>query len=110
MSLEERNILINKSPDYGTIICRCEGVSRGEIIDAINSPIPVRTIDGIKRRVRPGMGRCQGGFCTPLVMSLLAEEGKMDMLSITKKGGKSRMLAEETKTHIRDGGDEYGHV
>jgi glycerol-3-phosphate dehydrogenase len=110
MGLQEKNALISKRPDYGTIVCRCEGVSRGEIVDAINSPIPVRTVDGIKRRVKPGMGRCQGGFCMPLVMSILAEEGKTNMLSITKKGGKSSILAEETKTHIGGGGDEHGNV
>ncbi|MDO5442009.1 MAG: NAD(P)/FAD-dependent oxidoreductase, partial [Bacillota bacterium] len=66
LSLEKRNELIKQNPDYGQIVCRCEEISKGEIIDALNSPLPVYTVDAIKRRVRPGMGRCQGGFCMPL--------------------------------------------
>lgn len=66
-----REEYIERNSDYGEIICRCEEVSKGEIIDALNSPLKVATIDGIKRRVRPGMGRCQGGFCSPLVAKSL---------------------------------------
>jgi glycerol-3-phosphate dehydrogenase len=83
---EERDALIKKDPAYGHIICRCEEISEGEIIAAIHSPIPPRTIDGIKRRVRAGMGRCQGGFCQPSIVSLLAKEEKRDVLDIAKKG------------------------
>ena len=97
MSVEERNIFIKENPAYGEIICRCEEVSRGEIIDAIHSPIPIKTVDGIKRRVRPGMGRCQGGFCMPLVMDIIEKETNTDMLSITKKGGSSNILVGKTK-------------
>ncbi|HRR90177.1 MAG TPA: FAD-dependent oxidoreductase, partial [Eubacteriales bacterium] len=70
MSFSERDEFIKNNPDYGVIVCRCEEVSRGEIIDALNSPVPVDSIDAIKRRVRPGMGRCQGGFCSPLVAGI----------------------------------------
>lgn len=92
MTLEERSALIKKNPNYGIIVCRCEEVSKGEIIDAINSPIPVSTVDGIKRRVRAGMGRCQGGFCMPSVMDIMAKEMGKDMKSITKKGRFSNIL------------------
>jgi glycerol-3-phosphate dehydrogenase len=92
MSLEERVRLIKQNPDYGEIICRCEEISKGEIIDALHSPIRVDTVDGIKRRVRAGMGRCQGGFCKPLVMAIMEEELEMDPLTITKKGDDSTIL------------------
>ncbi|MEG0751906.1 MAG: NAD(P)/FAD-dependent oxidoreductase [Oscillospiraceae bacterium] len=69
----ERETLIAENPDYGEIICRCEEISRGEIIDALERPFCVPTVDGVKRRVRPGMGRCQGGFCMPLVIDIIAE-------------------------------------
>lgn len=70
---EERDRLIKENPDYGVIVCRCEEISKGEIIDALNSPVCVPTIDGVKKRVRPGMGRCQGGFCMPLVAEIISE-------------------------------------
>lgn len=97
MSETERNEYIRRRPAYGNIVCRCEEISEGEIIDAIRSPIPVRTVDGIKRRVRAGMGRCQGGFCLPHVMSVLHEETGYDFCEITKKGRTSTVLSEETK-------------
>ena len=84
MSIEERNELIKKNPDYGVIVCRCEEISKGEIIDALNSPIPVATIDGVKRRVRPGMGRCQGTFCMPLVARIISKHEKIDMKDVRK--------------------------
>jgi len=97
LTLEERGELIKKNPDYGVIICRCEEVSKGEILDAISSPIPCNTLDGIKRRVRAGMGRCQGGFCAPLVTKLIADAAANgDLLSVEKKGG-GRILVEKTK-------------
>lgn len=73
MSDEERAELIRKNPDYGIIVCRCEEISKGEILDALRSNICVPTLDGVKKRVRPGMGRCQGGFCSPLVVKIIAE-------------------------------------
>ncbi|MBQ6264169.1 MAG: NAD(P)/FAD-dependent oxidoreductase [Clostridia bacterium] len=73
MSDEERAKIIAENPDYGEIVCRCEEISKGEILDALNSPVCVPTLDGVKKRVRPGMGRCQGGFCSPLVTKIIAE-------------------------------------
>lgn len=73
MDDESRAALIRQNPDYGVIVCRCEEISKGEILDALRSPICVPTVDGIKKRVRPGMGRCQGGFCSPLVVQIIAD-------------------------------------
>ena len=92
MTTEEKNAYIQAHPDYGKIICRCEGVSEGEIRDAIRRNPPAHDIDGVKRRTRAGMGRCQGGFCMPSVMELLAEENGIPMEEVTKKGGASRPL------------------
>lgn len=97
MDEKERNELIKSNPDYGVIICRCEQVSKGEIVDAINSCLPVHTIDGIKRRVRAGMGRCQGGFCAPLITKIIAEQTGMDICQVTKKGEGSEILQSKTK-------------
>lgn len=73
MDDKHRAEMIRKNPDYGVIVCRCEEISKGEILDALHSPICVPTVDGIKKRIRPGMGRCQGGFCSPLVTQIIAE-------------------------------------
>lgn len=109
MSFEERSRLIKKRPDYGIIICRCEEISKGEIIDALSSPIPVDTVDGVKRRVRAGMGRCQGGFCLPLVMEVIAETRDQNMCTVTKKGNESKLLVEPTKKEeSKSGGVEGG--
>lgn len=86
LSMEERNRLIAAHPEYGNIICRCEMITEGEIMDAIHRPLGARSLDGIKRRTRAGMGRCQAGFCTPRTMEILAREVPMDMLAITKNG------------------------
>ena len=86
LSIEERDKLIKSNPKYGHIICRCEEISEGEIIDAINSVIRPSTLDGIKRRVRAGMGRCQGGFCQPNVASLFAKENNIKLEDVHKKG------------------------
>lgn len=97
MNFSERNEIIRINRDYGTIICRCEEVSKGEIIDCINGDIKATSIDAVKRRTRAGMGRCQGGFCMPLVTKIINEETDIDMLEITKKGNSSNVLVEETK-------------
>ena len=96
-SIEEKNEIIKKDPAYGRIICRCEGVSEGEIIDAIRSNPPATDIDGVKRRTRSGMGRCQGGFCGPYVMELIAKERNVAFESVTKSGGNSVMVYGKTK-------------
>lgn len=89
LSIEQRNAMIHENPDYGEIICRCEQISRGEVKDALHRSIPCDTLDGVKRRVRPGMGRCQGGFCGPLVLQIIAEEtGKtIDEIDKSAPGG-----------------------
>ena len=97
MCYEERQALIEKRPEYGEIVCRCEEISKGEIVDALQSPIPVDTIDGIKRRVRAGMGRCQGGFCLPLVMEIIHEVKGIPIEDVTKKSGDSRIVIHKTK-------------
>ena len=97
MSAEERDKLIKQNPAYGEIVCRCEEISKGEILDALNSPIPVYALDAIKRRVRPGMGRCQGGFCSPLVMKILAEHKGVKVEEITKANQQSKVLLGDTK-------------
>lgn len=84
LSDEEKNELIKKQPGYGRIICRCESVTEGEIVDAIHRKVGARTVDGVKRRVRPGTGRCQGGFCSPRVMEILARELQADIKDIVK--------------------------
>jgi len=86
LSDKERDELIKKNPNYGEIICRCEEISKGEILDAIHSTLPATTIDGIKRRVRAGMGRCQGGFCQEHIVTLLAKEKNIKLEDVLKKG------------------------
>ena len=92
MSDEEKDAFIRQHPEYGKIVCRCETVSEGEILNAIRNNPPALDVDGVKRRTRSGMGRCQGGFCGPYVMELLSREMNMPMESITKNGGESRMV------------------
>ena len=92
-----REEYIERNSDYGEIICRCEEVSNGEIIDALNSPLKVATIDGIKRRVRPGMGRCQGGFCSPLVAKIIAEHEGVEIEDVLKGDEGSVIVYGNTK-------------
>ncbi|MFA7118076.1 MAG: NAD(P)/FAD-dependent oxidoreductase [Sphaerochaetaceae bacterium] len=94
MTSEERTSLIKEKPEYGTIVCRCEQISEGEIIDAITRPLGARSLDGIKRRTRAGMGRCQAGFCTPRTMELLCEKTGMTMEQICKNKKGSELLEE----------------
>ncbi len=103
MTIEERHQKILSNPDYGQIVCRCEEISKGEIIDSLHRPLPALTVDAIKRRVRPGMGRCQGGFCQPLVMQIIAEQTHVPLESIAKKGH-GTLLFGNTK------GDSHGTV
>jgi glycerol-3-phosphate dehydrogenase len=97
MTMEQKQEIIRKNPDYGIVVCRCEGISKGEILDAIHSPVPALSLDAIKRRVRPGMGRCQGGFCSPQVLRVIARETKSSPVTVTKNGGASKVLLSKTK-------------
>lgn len=97
MSENERSELIASDPSYGKIICRCETITEGEIIDSIHRPLGARSLDGVKRRTRAGMGRCQGGFCSPRVMEILSRELNVPLESITKSGGSSKLLYGRTK-------------
>ena len=97
LSVEERNEMIKENPAYGQIICRCESISEGEILDAIHRPLGARSLDGVKRRTRAGMGRCQAGFCSPRVMEILHRELGLSYEEITKSGGKSNLVIDRTK-------------
>ena len=97
LSPQERQALIAREPDYGQIICRCENVTAGQILEAIRRPLGARSLDGIKRRVRPGMGRCQGGFCSPKVMELLARELGIGLEQVNKCGPGSELVTGVTK-------------
>lgn len=94
---EEREKLISDNPEYGRIICRCETITEGEIIDAIRRPLGAKSLDGVKRRTRAGMGRCQGGFCSPRVMDILSRELGLPLEAITKSGGNSKIVTGRTK-------------
>ncbi len=97
----ERAELIEKDPAFGEIVCRCEEISRGEILAALRRPLPCDTVDGVKKRVRPGMGRCQGGFCLPLVAKIIAEEKGLPLDGV-KKSGEGYVLAGMNRTGEAD--------
>lgn len=97
LSQEEQGEMIKKDPRYGRIICRCENITEGEIVDAIHRKVGGTSVDGIKRRTRAGMGRCQGGFCQPRVIEILARELGKDLTEIVKDGLNSSIAIEETK-------------
>ncbi len=97
MDKKEHNELIKKNPKYGKIICRCEKVTEGEIVDAINAPVGARTVDGIKRRCRATAGRCQGGFCLPSIIEILSRELGVDEEEVTKKGRDSFYIEKRAK-------------
>jgi glycerol-3-phosphate dehydrogenase len=96
LTLEERHQLIRRHPAYGRIVCRCEEVSEGEVVAAIRSPLPATAVSAVKHRVRTGMGRCQGGFCTPSILKLIARETEIPAARVTWAGDDSPMLAGET--------------
>jgi glycerol-3-phosphate dehydrogenase len=97
MNNEERQELIEKNSAYGKMVCRCETVTEGEIIEAIRRPLGARTLDGLKRRTRAGMGRCQAGFCTPKLVSILARELNIPEEEVTKFGRESKVLIGKIK-------------
>lgn len=92
LSAEEKNEIIARRPDYGKVVCRCENVTLGEILDALRQNPPARTLDGVKFRTRAGMGRCQGGFCQPSVFNTLMQEYGYRAQEITKKGKNSFVI------------------
>lgn len=100
LSREDRKALIKEKPEYGNIICRCEMISEGEIIDAIRRPLGAKSLDGVKRRTRAGMGRCQSGFCSPRTMEILARELSVPLSEITKSGGDSKLIVGKVKESI----------
>ncbi len=97
MTSTQREKLIAKNKAYGRIVCRCETITEGEIIDAIHAPAGARDVDGVKRRTRAGMGRCQGGFCGSKVVEILARELNVPVNTITKFGGNSNIMYDKTK-------------
>lgn len=92
MTAEERREAIKADPDYARIVCRCEQVTEAEIRDAIRRPVGARSVSAVKMRTRAGMGRCQGGFCSPRVLEILCEELGLDPLEVTQSGGRSNIL------------------
>lgn len=97
---EQRNLLIQEKPEYGNIVCRCEMITEGEIIDAIQRPLGARSLDGVKKRTRVGMGRCQTGFCSPKAMEILARELHIPISEVTKSGGDSGIIRGRNKDSL----------
>ncbi len=97
----ERRALIAKNPSYGRIVCRCNTITEGEVLDALRSPIPPKTLDGVKRRCGSGMGRCQGGFCSPLVHELISTQLGIPYEKVEKEKAGSSIVTGPTKEAIR---------
>ena len=94
---EEQDALIKENPLYGNIICRCETITEAEIMQAIHRPLGAKSVDGVKRRVRAGMGRCQAGFCGPKVLEILARELGVEPTEINKHNDGSYMVTGKTR-------------
>ena len=105
MTLEEREEAVHRDPLNGTLICRCEVVTEAEIRAAIRRPVGATTLDGVKRRTRAGMGRCQGGFCSPRVTEILAEELGIAMEDVRKDGPGSWLLCGDIQSAMRGEAD-----
>ncbi|NMM65413.1 NAD(P)/FAD-dependent oxidoreductase [Clostridium sp. P21] len=101
MNNDERRELIAKDSRYGKIVCRCETVTEGEIINSIKRPLGATTLDGVKKRTRAGMGRCQSGFCSTKIVEVLSKELGVNNIDITKFGGKSNLLVGRDKDNIK---------
>ena len=97
MDRKERQEIALVNPLYGHLICRCENVSEGEIVEALHGIIPIKSIDAIKRRTRAGMGRCQAGFCLPRVLAIINRELGISKELVTKNGGESFILSGKLK-------------
>ena len=96
----ERNVLIKQEPDYGVIVCRCEEISRAETLAALRRSLPCDTVDGIRRRVRPGSGRCQGSFCGPHIAQIIAEEKNIPLTQVRKMAHNSELLLGGNKDNL----------
>ncbi|MFX1409962.1 MAG: NAD(P)/FAD-dependent oxidoreductase [Promethearchaeota archaeon] len=96
-SKQELDHKINEDPSWGRIVCRCETIPEKEILNAIHAPVGATTVDGIKFRCRPGMGRCQGGFCRPRVIEILSRELNIPYEQVTKRGEDTNFLFAKTK-------------
>ena len=103
MSEEQRAQAVSEDPAYGNIICCCEVVTEAEIRRAIRRPVGARSVDGVKRRTRAGMGRCQGGFCLPRVAAIISEETGIPLKEVTKNGGKSNLLSDTVDAFLKGG-------
>lgn len=97
MTTAQKNKIIRQNPDFGTIICRCEGISKGEIIEALTVNPPASDVDGVKRRTRSGMGRCQGGFCSTAIVEIISELKNIPFEDVTKFGKGSKINFNRTK-------------
>ena len=97
LSDEKKNEVIARNPLYGRVVCRCETITEGEIVDALNSPIKPVSLDGVKRRAGTGMGRCQGGFCGPKVLEIIARSNNILFEDVLQDGAGSYILTGETK-------------
>lgn len=106
LSDEEKDELIKQDPAYGRIVCRCEWISEGEIVRAINAPCGAKSLDGLKRRTRAGSGRCQAGFCAPKQIELLMREKGLSPYEVTKFGPGSNILKEPNKEAFREDQNE----
>jgi glycerol-3-phosphate dehydrogenase len=102
LPVDKKIELVREKPAYGRVICRCETITEGEILDAIDSPVPPCSVDGIKRRCNAGMGRCQGGFCGPRVVELLSRELDISPLDVLQDKNGTNILTGETKGGSRN--------
>ena len=110
LSASERAKLIDTNPLHGRIICRCESITEGEIVAAIRAPCGARTMDGVKRRVRAGMGRCQGGFCGPRVTAILARELGIPVTAVRKDSANSWLYLDRDLPPAEPEPAEQGHA
>ena len=101
----EKKKRIAKNPLYGKVVCRCEQVTEGEVVDAIHSPIPALSVDAVKRRTRAGMGRCQGSFCLPRIAKIIAREANIPVEEVVKNSENSKLFVGKAKC-LLEGEDE----
>ena len=107
MTAEEKEQAYQRNPAYGNVVCRCEHITEAEVRWAIRRPVGATSVDGVKRRTRAGMGRCQGGFCSPRVMEILSEELHLPLYQVTKSGGESRILLGRIEDAAQEGDDRH---